>query len=307
MRYTEPASIALAAWTACIYSGAASAIPTNPIDPSLPLDVYTRVRCIQNIGSPPLVALSHCFGARVVENPVTLTNVVGNGEARADLPTGTLRSHSVGRAIWFGADQIRAGGSAEANFYDTITFLGSYVGPVEIRMTFAGDFFTTDANPNVQGSEVRGFLMVLRDDNGFFVAANGLTIAQDNSGEVYMPDSTHLDQTNANPVTGLFDPADVQFYVSVVFPVTAADRTFAFRADLETTATLGFTNPVDVVKEASVNFGDGGQLEVIAPAGVGWTSGSGLLLPEPGASVSLLTGLSGLAWLAQRRNAERRP
>lgn len=314
MRYRELATIVLVAWTACIYAGAASAIPTNPIDPSLPLDVHTQVRCIQDIGSPPLVVPSHCFGARVVENPVTLSSVIGSGEASADLPTGTLLSHSVGRALWFGADQIRAGGNAEASFYDTITFGGSYVGPVELRMTFSGDFFTTDANPNVQGSAVRGFMMVLRDDNGYFVAVDGLTITQANSGEVYMPDSTKQAQTNANPVTGLFDPADVQFYLSVVFPVTTTDRSFAFVAELETTAVLGFTSAVDFVKEASVDFGDGGQLEVIAPAGVTWTSGSGLLLPEPDAGASLLAGLAGLAWLDRRartglsaRAAGRRP
>jgi len=290
-------SIAILSLAVLVSAAAAQAIPVNPIDPSLPLNTYTQVKCfsVPNPGG----TYSTCADGRIVENPATLTSVAANGIAQSDLATGTLRAQAIGRAYWFGADQLRIGASAEAQLYDTITFGGSYVGPVEIRLTVEGSFSTTDANPNTQSSEVRNLLRVMHD-SGSFIGADGLFIVQGNNGGVFLDSPGKESQTNVDPVTGLFDPANVQFYASVVFNVTPTSRTFAFLAELETTAGLGFTSPVDLVKESNVNFGNTAQLAVIAPAGVTWTSGSGLLLtPEPSSLALLGAGLGGLVWIGR--------
>lgn len=292
--------LALVLISSAFGSGRAVALDANPIDPELPLEIHATAYCLDAPDRTTGTDRALCASVTSDENPETLSVVQGNSDAVGDLRTATLHARGAGRAYWFGADQLRAGALATTTVYDTIIVGGSYTGPLEVQYTAAGSFVTTDANPNVMGSEANGLLMGM-DDQRFLVGSTGVRVYQYNSGEVYLYSQDETGSasltTNAAP-SGEFDPADVRFTLSVVFPVTTEEREFAFLARFNAGGALGFTASEDVLKESIV---DGtAQLAVILPEGVPWTSGSGVLLaPAPGASASALTALGAL--LALRR------
>jgi hypothetical protein len=298
---------AFASWISLwISPGGAAALGQNPIDPDLPLTTHAQVFCLGNADPISGEERATCFGARIDENPETLSAVVGTSEATADLRTGTLRPRGVAQALWFGEDQLRAGSLGSATFYDTITVGGGFTGTVEIRLTSAGSFTTTDANPNVMGSEIGSLLMGL-DEPGFVVGSTGVLVDQYNDGTVEVGSTdaqgSAAFETNADGL-GRFDPSDVRITLSVFFTVDPAHPTFTFFARYSAGAALGFTEPVDVVKEAE---GEGtAELAVLLPAGVPWSSASGVLLaPEPGAGAVAAAALASL--VATRAGSARTP
>lgn len=293
---------AFVAWMLWLYAGGAAALEQNPIDPELPLTMHAQVFCLGNEDPMSGEGQASCAGARIDENPETLSAVVGISEARADLRTGTLAPSGVARALWFDEDQLRAGSLGSATFYDTITVGGGYTGTVEVRLTTVGAFATTDANPNVMGSEIAGLLMGL-DEAGSFLASTGVIVDQYNDGTVAIG-ATDV-QGGASFATNAdgqdrFDPADVRFTLSVFVTVDPSDSTFSFFARYSAGAALGFTQPANMVKEASAS--GTAQLEVIVPDDVPWSSASGVLLaPEPGAgAASAGAALAALGWRRRR-------
>lgn len=293
---------ALVASLGWLCAGGAAALEQNPIDPKLPLTIHAQVFCLGNEDPTNGEDQASCTGAQIDDNPETLTSVVGTSEATADLRTGTLVPSGVAQALWFGEDQLRAGSLGSATFYDTITVGGGYTGTVVLRLATAGAFATTDANPNVMGSEIAGLLMGL-DDLGFFLASTGVIVDQYNDGTVAI--SATDAQGSASFVTNAdvqdrFDPADVRFALSVSVAVDPAHPTFSFFARYSAGAALGFTEPADVVKEATAS--GTAQLEVIVPEHVPWSSASGVLLaPEPRADASAAAALAALVAARRRR------
>ena len=265
----------------------ALALTSNPIDPSLPLDQHVTVVCVNDSTATTGQFQAHCFGVNQKENPVTLSHVVGTGDGTADLRDGTLRSRSTAQAFWFDQDQLRAGGFADLHAYDTITIEGGFTGTVELRMAIHGSFTSTDANPNVMGSDMVASLLGI-DGSGLFLANAGATAFQFNDGQVGLQNQgTNGPATLVTNATGpnqLFDPGDVQMVLSLFVAVTPNAPTFSFVARLLTESALGFTAPVNQAKDATTDFGNTAQLSVIVPAGVTWHSDSGVfLVPEPSA------------------------
>lgn len=300
---SRPAFALLALWTPWLGSGSAIALDQNPIDPDLPLTTHALVFCLDNEESTTGETRATCASAGVDENPETLSHVVGTSEAEADLRTGTLRPRGHAQALWFGEDRLHAGGFGSATFYDTITIGGGFTGTVELRLTADASFFTTDANPNVMGSQIGGLLMGL-DELGYLIGSTGVLIDQYNDGTVALGSTdaqgSAAFETNADG-QGRFDASDVRFTLSVSVPVDPAHPTFSFFARHHAGAALGFTQPDNVVKEAE---GEGvAQLAVLLPDGVPWSSASGVLLaPEPGASAPAAAAAI-LALLRRRRRA----
>ncbi len=58
---------------------------------------------------------------------------------------------------------------------------------------------------------------------------------------------------------------------------------------------LGFTDPVNQVKQAWTDFGDTAQLSLIVPEGVTWRSASGVFLVPAPVAIPAARGCSGRA------------
>lgn len=286
----------------------AFALTVNPLDPSLPLNQHAWALCgtgssVPNVGG----TRTSCETLNSVVNPMTLNHVVGTSAGTADLHTGTLRSRSTAQALSFESDLIRSGGSSSVKLYDTITIEGGFAGPVEMRMLVDGSFFTTDAvNPNTN-SEMRAKLIGFSGTGGL-VANTLVLVNQHNNGQVELRNQGVVGSgaitTNASS-TLKFDPANVQVGISVFFPVTPTSPTFSFLAELATDSALGFTDPVNQVKQAWTDFGNTAQLSLIVPEGVTWHSASGAFLvpapvPAPAALWLFGSGLLGLLGVGRR-------
>ena len=210
------------------------------------------------------------------------------------------------QALWFGTEAIRVGGLAAARVYDTLTFAGlSGPMPVTMHMTVDGSFFTTDPNPNTQGTELVGTLLVLG------TGGSGIRIVQGNSGQAFVFSKEGAVTTNADPASLIFDSADVRFVLVSTFVVSPGAPSATFIALLRAASGLGFTAPSLTVKEGIVDFGHTAQFSLDVPDGINWSSASGVFLtgvaapvPEPGAAWLLLTALVPLA--ARIRSARRR-
>lgn len=297
-----------------VLAAPAFALTINPIDPSLPLDQQAWALCgisgVPNVGGTGTT----CETLDSVVNPATLNHVVGTSAGTADLHSGTLRSRSTAQALSFGSDLIRSGGYSSVKLYDTITMEGGFTGTVELRMLVDGSFFTTDAvNPNVMGSEMSAKLLGLSGTGGL-VANTLVDVTQYNDGEVGIQNQgvvgSGVITTNASGTLNLFDPANVQVGISVFFSVTPSSPTFSFRADLATSSGLGFTDPVNQVKQAWTDFGNTAQLSLIVPEGVTWQSASGAFLvpapvPVPAAVWLFGSGLLGLIGIARSKSPVR--
>lgn len=293
-----------------VFAAPAFALTINPIDPSLPLDQHAWALC--GISGVPDVGgtRTSCETLDSVVNPATLNQVVGTSAGTADLHSGTLRSRSTAQALSFESDLIRSGGYSTAKLYDTITIEGGFAGTVELRMLVDGSFFTTDAvNPNTQASEMLAKLMGLSGTGGL-VANTLVNVKQFNDGRVGIWNQGVVGSgaitTNASGAQNLFDPANVQVGISVFFSVTPTSPSFSFLAELNTSSGLGFTDPVNQVKQAWTDFGNTAQLSLIVPEGVTWQSASGAFLvpapvPVPAAAWLFGSGLLGLIGVARRK------
>jgi hypothetical protein len=284
--------------------GALKAASVNPFDPSLSPGVHAFATC-NLVSSQTGVDSAACSNAQIAQNPTTLTQVLGTGAAQADLRTGTLHATSSAQAYRFGADDLRANAAGVAQIFDTLTFGSGFTGVVELRMTVDGSMLASTAGSSIFGQI--GASLFAFDDLGVELAQVAVSVEQYTSGGSFLANQFSYGLatdvgTNADAL-GNFDPSDVQLTLSMFFNVTAADPSITFGARLATSAGLGpFIALANQLQTNDVDFGNTARLSVIAPAGVTWTSSSGVfLVPEPPVAALLAAGALGLARLGRKR------
>jgi hypothetical protein len=283
------------------------AASVNPFDPSLSPDIHTFATCNFELEDHAEESAT-CTHARVEENPTTLTQVLGTGDASSDLRTGVLSATSSAQAYRFGDDNLRANASGVAQLYETISVDGGYEGQVEVRMTVTGSMLAATAGGPQFGQTVASLWAF--DDQGNELGTASLWVDQYSSGGAYESNRFSYGLptfifTNAD-LSGNFDPSDIEVTVAMYFDVTAAQPEFTFGARLATSAGLGpFIAIADQLQTNDVDFGDTAEISVIVPAGVTWTSSSGVfLVPEPSAAAMLGAGCLALVGLARRRGID---
>jgi hypothetical protein len=310
---------------ALLLAGPAAALDFNPID-FLPLTIHARTSCLDGTVSYPQGVFegdlfhsdgetrASCHGAVVQNNTATQSGVMATCDAAADLEAGTLKVVAVGRSFVDDVQRLRAGASASAYLYDTLTVEGSWEGVrnVELQLAVDGAFLVSLSNEladDLQSSRVQGRLELLSESNAQLEIAD-LVILKSNGGAPFVFDAVASGGAawETNAVDEEFDPADVRFTLSAVFPATPVNRTFSFLAWLKVSSSMGYTGPSTTSAEGIADFGDTARLSLIAPADVTVTSSSGRFLTAPAPSASCLgsAALGTLAGLASRRARSRR-
>ena len=214
--------------------------------------------------------------------------VVGTGEATADLVTGVLKSHSIAQAYSSGTIDVNAGASAIANISDTITVGGGYSGIVELRMDVSGAFLLNDPVGFQFAPQLAAFLTTY-------------TQTKENTASVFVEEYSgggglFLDNPRivgaATYSADIDDLENVHVVLTSSFLVTPSTPTFSFDARLGTSSAISHNNQGDHTHVSEVNFGDTAHLSLLLPEGVPWTSGSGVFLaPEPVEGALLAVGL----------------
>jgi hypothetical protein len=292
----------------CITSTALFALTSNPIDPSLPLSVHARTGCLQgtvsypgNVGNTTVQFVdsmfsSLCSGTVTQSGPSS--SVSGTGSAKADLSAGTLRATATGRSLVDGTQALRAGSQVQSYLYDTLTVQGNWSGTrlVELRLAFDGSLTSNTPTPNWQSSFVSGGLLLLTEA-GTLLGNGGVLVQQTTVGIPIIGSSAATQVTlTTNAINTVFDPADVRFEVSFVFPATVANRTFSFMARVLMGSGVGFaTVPAGGPAEGVIDFGNSAQFSLIVPDDVTVTSASGQFLtavPEPSTYGLMAIGLA---------------
>lgn len=282
-----------------LIGSAASALTLNPMSGSLPLSDHAGAYCPTMTDFVGGGDFASCALSRSAEDPVTLTYVLGSGEATSDLRQGTLRSRSTGQGYLFNQTRLSADGFSTAGLYDTITFVGS--GIVELRMTVQGSMVMTDPT-GYAVNRATGNLNTLTD-SGDVISQLWVRVDQEGQNGVPLlyPDPAAVTglgviTTNANS-SGVFDPNDVRFELSTFVEVSPSSPTFSFFARLGTNAGFRPSRDFDHLFQSDVDFGNTAQLELIVPQGVSWTSASGVFLapvPAPATLALLATALGAL-------------
>lgn len=295
----------------CMASSAVFALTFNPIDPSssLPLSIHARASCMQgtvsypgNLGNTTLQVSDQLFSAACSgnvsqENPATLTQVFGSDSASANLASGTLRTVAIGRSLADTMQALRAGASSNAYLYDTLTVNGTWSGIklVELRLAVDGSLTSNTLTPNWQSSNVSSTLLIL-SKTGTLLGNAGLLITQGNDGRPFITSSAeNVVSLGTNATNTVFDPANVRFDYSFVFPATTSNRTFTFASRLSVSSAMGFAAGANGAAEGVIDFGNTAQFSLIVPDGVTVTSASGQFLtavPEPSVFWLLPTGVA---------------
>jgi hypothetical protein len=187
---------------ALLASPPALALTTNPIDPSLPLDVHARASCLDgavsypdNVGNTMLVIdddgeLAICLGVVSQEDPATLTHLTGNASGRVDLEAGALKLSAIGRSYRDAQNALRVGAGGEVKLYDTLTVNGNWTGTriIELRLTVHGSLTSNATSPNWQSSSVSSQLITL-SEAGFVLGNAGVFVTQGNNGVPFITSS----------------------------------------------------------------------------------------------------------------------
>lgn len=283
------------------------AASVNPFDPMLSPSIHTFATCNFEVEDQAEESAT-CTHVRVEENPTTLMQVLGTGNALSDLRTGELSATSSAQAYRFGADNLLANANGVAQLYETIAVEGGYEGQIEVRMAVSGSMLAATAGGPQFGQAIASLWAF--DDQGNELGTASIWIDQYTSGGAYESNRFSyglptLITTNAD-ASGNFDPSDIEATISMYFDVTAAEPEFTFGARLVTSAGLGpFVFPADQLQTNDVDFGNTAQLSLIAPPGVTWTSSSGVfLVPEPSVAALLGAGCLALAGLGRLRGID---
>jgi hypothetical protein len=202
-------------------------------------------------------------------------------------------------------------------FADTITIGGGYSGAVQILMDVSGAFrmnipygsYGSAAGGTTTSPMVSAHLVMWDDDSRVPEADAGVFVQQYTSQFLIYVDHQFTAgdgflTTNADPSGTFADPADVRLVLSTTFMVTPSTPTFSFQATLATATGISALAllPGDT-RVSEVDFGNSARLSLILPAGVPWTSESGLFLqsvPEPCAGALLAAGMLCLSAFGER-------
>jgi hypothetical protein len=269
----------------------AFALSSNPIDPALPLNIHVRATCLNGPVSGVLIAtdddtrFATCAGAVIAEDPVYLTYLASSGSATADLPKGSFKTVAIGRSYSDLTTNLRANMVTDLFLYDTLTVDGSWTGTrnIELRLTVDGSATSNASTPNWMQSSIQGSLVGYAGSSADPFALTNLLITVGNSGEPFISSSEATPgasfTTNA-PDGYVFDPADMQFRLSIVFPATTANRTFTFLARLRLRSGMGFGTGILGTTDGVIDFGNSGHFSLIVPGDVSVSSASGEFLSE---------------------------
>jgi hypothetical protein len=283
---------------------------------------YAKVMCLNAMDSG--LGFADCFQSQHFGS-ASGVDVIGLGEAHADLSTGVMRSRSQaeGERSPDTPDAAGANGGSTAWLADTITVGGGYSGPVQLQMKVSGTFrmnnlpfgslpygsrgadaifptvtpqlFLWDKDPsNPPESSAAAFVEQYSDQ--FLVHLE--SSSTQGGGSV---------DANTDSSGNFADPADVQIMLTGTFDVTPSNPTFSFSAVLGTSTGINAAAlPPGEYRLSEVDFGNSAHLSLILPAGVPWTSESGVFLqgvPEPGTGVLLAAGMLCLSTVRPGRGA----
>lgn len=294
---------------------ALSAATLNPIDPALPLYLQASASCksddVTNLLTATGMAYAACAGIVSVQDPGSPQTVVSsNSDAVANLNSGSLKLKTVSRSFTDGTLYMGAAAFAQADLYDTLTVNGTWTGVrlVELRLEVDGSFMSNAPRPVWQNTEVEGSLLIFRGSD-VPAAYGGLTIGMSRSGIPLVAsrseDRDQMTVTTNAATTGSFDPANVGFSFSYLFPATTADRTFTFWSRMRLRPAVAVDTGLLGTSETTIDFGNTAQFTLVVPPDVSVSSASGQFLtpvPEPAAWWLWAQGLGLLAALGRRRS-----
>jgi hypothetical protein len=258
---------------------------------------------------------AQCSQAQTFPTSIPGLEVTGSGEATADLTTGTLRSRSVGQAYQTGTDDLYAPGGATAEFQDTITIGGGFTGTVQLRMEITGSFLMSDPTFPSGAPQMATLLQMWIPGTNTQSQVSAFVKQYNSPFEVYQDaiviTGNGTFASNAKAPGGnrasFADPSDVRIVLTTTLAVTPSSPTFTFFARLGTSAAVAsLVDTNGEVKTSELDFGNTAHLSLILPAGVSWTSESGVFLqsvPEPSAGVQVAAGLFCTALVRRMRGA----
>ncbi|HTO08139.1 MAG TPA: hypothetical protein VMR86_13905 [Myxococcota bacterium] len=294
--------VVLVVLTSGLGARTALALTVNPIDSALPLTIHARAACQNGTVSYPgnqsnttvtnvdMPALANCSGIVGQDNSATLTHIEANDSAHADLVTGTLGTVAIARSYSDASQSLGVGALATGYRYDTLTVNGNWSGirNIELRLTVHGLLTSNAPSQNWISSSFDSSLLLLTE-TGTFLANTGLNVTVGNNGVPFIASSAASAGTTltTNAVNTVFNPADVQFTMTFVFPATTTNRTFSFMGRLGVAAGFMGGGVSGSVTNGRIDFGNG-QLSLTVPSDVTVTSASGRFLdpgPAPGVPV----------------------
>ena len=266
----------------------AAALTYNPIDPALPLTTHVRATCLDG----PVTAVmlktdddprfATCSGAVIAEDPIYLTYLPSSGNAEADLREGTFKSVAIGRSYSDTTTNLRANMVTDQFLYDTLTVNGDWTGTrnIELRLVVDGSASSNAITPNWMQSSIQGSLVGYAGSSPDPFGLTHLIIAVGNNGEPFITSSeaTGGASFTTNAAGHIFDPDDMQFTLSLVFPATTANRSFTFLARLRLGSGMGFGTGILGTSEGVIDFGNSGHFSLVVPDDVTVSSASGEFL-----------------------------
>ena len=270
----------------------ASALTFNPINSALPLTIHARASCLggfitlpdnqahTTVNTVDRATTASCADGVLAQG--STSSISSSDTVTADLATGTLKAVVTARGVNLGpgVDSPGAGAFADGYLYDTLTVNGNWTGTkiVELRLAVDGAFITNASVQNWQGTNVSSSLLLLTQA-GTLLGNAGLIITQGNNGTPFITASgANVATLTTNAVNTVFDPNNVQFTLSFLFPATTSNRTFSFLGRLFVISGGGGGGPIGTIVEGTVDFGNTGRFSLIVPSDVTITSASGQFL-----------------------------
>jgi hypothetical protein len=263
----------------------AAALTYNPIDPALPLNIHARATCLDGPVSAVMVKtdddprFATCAGAVIAEDPIVLTYLPSSGDAEADLREGTFKSVAIGRSYSDATSNLRANMVTDQYLYDVLTVNGDWTGTrnIELRVVVDGSATTNAITPNWMQSSIQGSLVGYAGNSPNPFGLTHLIITVGNNGAPGISSSEAIGNASftTNAAGHIFDPDDMQFTLSIVFPATTANRTFTFIARLRLASGMGFGTGIFGITDGVLDFDNTGQFSLVVPDDVTVSSASG--------------------------------